>query len=253
MAGSDLIAFVRRHWEANARFDAFGTILKRAGADGEGSWDQEAFFATGRADVARDLARLQQAGFALPRGKALDFGCGVGRLTRPLADTLGEAVGVDVSERMIELARTFHAAAPNLRFVHNPAPDLAAFETGSFDLVYSLITLQHMPPELARGYLAEFVRVCRPGGAILVQLVTWKRVSGRWYWPPTLLRWIRRRLNHRFAFAPVLAMYALPEREVRLTLESAGGKVVATWPDDAAGQGFESRVFAVQGMEPVQG
>ena len=49
-------------------------------------------------------------------------------------------------------------------FHHNPAPDLRLFSDGSFDFVLVLIVLQHMEPELMRGYMREFVRVLRPHG-----------------------------------------------------------------------------------------
>ncbi|RCV47080.1 methyltransferase domain-containing protein, partial [Marinitenerispora sediminis] len=55
-----------------------------------------------------------------------------------------------------------------IEFRLHDAPDLGAFEDASFDLVYTDLVLQHLPPALARGYLAEFTRVVRPGGALVV-------------------------------------------------------------------------------------
>lgn len=248
MAGPDSIKLLRRQWETNARLDPYWSILTRKDRR-KGRWDREEFFATGRADVAAHLERLRAAGLEPRRGgRALDFGCGLGRLTRPLAEAMGSAVGVDVSARMVEQARQLHAGVPGLEFRHNPQPDLSAFESGSFDLAYSLLTLQHMPPELARSYLAELVRVCRPDGAVFIQIVTrsapW---SGNLFWPPTLVKLLWRRLNRRIAVAPVMVMYALPVAEAEGAIRAAGGEVIAVWPDKSAGERFESVQIAARG------
>ena len=97
-------------------------------------------------------------------GRALDFGCGVGRLTRALADRFDTCDGVDVAASMVERARALNGDNERVRFHHNDAPDLQLFGDESFDFILALIVLQHMEPRLMRGYLREFLRVLRPGG-----------------------------------------------------------------------------------------
>ena len=65
---------------------------------------------------------------------------------------------------MIERAREFNRDGERVRFHHNNASDLRLFADGSFDFVLALIVLQHMPAELMRGYIREFLRVLRPAG-----------------------------------------------------------------------------------------
>ena len=133
-------------------------------------WDPYAFFASGVADINFLIREIAGFGIPMPRGRALDFGCGVGRLTRALGDHFDEAHGVDIAPTMLKLAGEFNADRDNLSFHLNQRPDLSLFERGSFDFVYSRIVLQHMEAEFARSYIAEFLRVLAPGGLVAFQV-----------------------------------------------------------------------------------
>ncbi|NIN67301.1 MAG: methyltransferase domain-containing protein, partial [Anaerolineae bacterium] len=77
-----------------------------------GRWSAEQFFETGRTDVHNMLLRLQSLGNRLNYGVALDFGCGVGRLTQALADEgFREVQGVDIAPSMIEAAEKLNRYA----------------------------------------------------------------------------------------------------------------------------------------------
>ena len=71
---------------------------------------------------------------------------------------------------MIEAAQRLNRFGDRVTYVVNAQPDLAFVESASVDFVMSFITLQHIPPDAARSYLAEFVRILRPGGAMFFQL-----------------------------------------------------------------------------------
>ncbi|HVS84192.1 MAG TPA: methyltransferase domain-containing protein [Gaiellaceae bacterium] len=129
----------------------------------------EEFFGAGEREIARVLARGRRHGLPRTFGAALDFGCGAGRLTQALARRFERVVGVDVAPAMIEAARALDASGGRAEFVLNEDPDLRRFADASFDLVYSNLVLQHMPPELAGGYVAELVRVLAPGGLLVFQ------------------------------------------------------------------------------------
>lgn len=103
-------------------------------------------------------------------GSALDFGCGVGRLTQALADHFTTVIGVDVSPTMLQLASKLNRHDVRVTYVRNQAPDLSRFLSNSFDFVYSDIVLQHIEPEMSLNYLREFVRLLRPGGVAVFQL-----------------------------------------------------------------------------------
>ncbi len=136
-----------------------------------GGWDVLEFFDTGDAEMDRVMARAQAFGHPTASRLALDFGCGVGRVTRPMSRYFDVAVGVDISTRMIESARLLNEAYPTCRFETTGGHDLAQFADGEFDLVYSSIVLQHVPGRSAiEGYVREFVRILRPGGLLAFQL-----------------------------------------------------------------------------------
>lgn len=150
---------VRTTWDALASSDdLFGVIW--------GDSRRREFFATGEREIARTLRRRRPR----PRRReaALDFGCGVGRLTQAMATRFARVVGVDVSERMIDTARTLDRH-DNVEYVVNTEATLP-FADETFDFVYSMVVLQHMPPTLGVGYAAELARVLRTGGLLVFQV-----------------------------------------------------------------------------------
>src|SRR2546425_513901 len=159
------------HWNELGRSDPFGTIITRA-ADRGGSWDVEEFFAIGRADAERFMADLDRLRPSLRRGSALDFGCGVGRITRALSEHFESVVGIDIARSMIAQARVLKRSYPRCRFVVNRAPHLRQFPTGGFDVAYSRLVLQHLPPPAVTRDGRELIRGLAPGGALMFQLPT---------------------------------------------------------------------------------
>lgn len=223
----------RRHredWEQLAEADALWAVLTAPGAKG-GRWSAEEFFATGEAEIAAVEARLTDLGRPARRERALDFGCGVGRLTRALARRFDRAVGVDIAAGMVEQARRLNDRVPNVEFICNDAPDLACLE-GDFDLVYSNIVLQHLasPRDIER-YVGEFLRLTREDGLVVFGLPT--RIAFPWSLQPrrrayALLRSLRvpeQWLLKRTPLTP-MRMTAVPEVRVRGLLASQGATVL---------------------------
>jgi SAM-dependent methyltransferase len=216
-------------------------------------WDEEEFFATGAREVAESIAYLESVEVPLRRGRALDFGCGLGRVTRPLAEYFDRVVGVDIAESMIEAARRLNESVPNCEFIHNPEPDLRCFDSGSFDLVYSKITLQHMVPSLAKSYLAEFVRVVSDDGLILFQVTSRPKPAQPGDRSAGVRRKARKLRDSPFQAAKLavqhlrgrgMEMHGVPREEVIASIEAAGGRVLEAKPDGAAGPSFESYTYA---------
>ena len=135
-----------------------------------GRWSAEDFFATGRAEIAMILARAAAHGTSVRAGRALDFGCGVGRLSQALAEHFASVDGVDIAPSMLNAARRLDHHQGKVSYRLNTEPDLRLFAGGTFDFVYSTLVLQHMAPENALRYIAEFCRVLSPGGVAVFQL-----------------------------------------------------------------------------------
>jgi ubiquinone/menaquinone biosynthesis C-methylase UbiE len=187
------------------------------------------------------------------RGRALDFGCGVGRLSRPLGERFRECVGLDISEGMLKLARELNDDRPNCRFVVNDAPDLGQFETASFDFVYSSLVLQHMPSaEMVEAYVSEFLRVLRPGGLAVFQTLSHIPFALRLQPRRRVYAFLRglglseQLLMMRMKLTPARGL-AVPESQMRSFVERHGGTVdlVQPYGDRAAQEHVRSlRYFA---------
>lgn len=136
-----------------------------------GRWGAEDFAATGRAEVEKLMERADRLQRPRRREAALDFGCGLGRVTGPLLDHFDRVVGVDISNRMIDEACRRNPDPARCEFLVNERGDLALFPPASFDLVYSTLVLQHLPGRhLITGYVREFIRTLAPGGLLVFQL-----------------------------------------------------------------------------------
>ncbi|MEP6909359.1 MAG: class I SAM-dependent methyltransferase [Actinomycetota bacterium] len=169
---ADVLERHQQEWEELASVDPLWAILTGPEHRG-GRWELAEFFDTGETEISEVLTIADDLGEPVRRIRALDFGCGVGRLTRALSSRFRESVGLDISEGMLKLARELNEDRPSCEFVVNAAPDLGLFESDSFDFVYSSLVLQHMPsPEVVESYVGEFLRVLRPGGLAVFQMLS---------------------------------------------------------------------------------
>jgi SAM-dependent methyltransferase len=223
-----------RDWDDLALVDPFWAVLAADDKRG-GGWEPTEFFATGEADVEEMLATAAQLGRPTRHERALDFGCGVGRLTRALARRFEEAVGIDVSERMLEHARRLNADTPNVTFASSDQPP-----PESFDLVVANLVLQHLPSKaLARVYIGRLIKATRPDGLLVFQLPTKLPLARRLQPRRRLYQPLRTRVGaerlHAAGLHPV-RLLALPEPNVRDTVERAGATVAHT--EDAAAAGL---------------
>jgi SAM-dependent methyltransferase len=156
-------AEMKRDWDWRARENAkwFINTFKLEQSD-------EEFYATGRRDfegvIQRDLALLTWG--RDPRSlRLLEIGCGIGRMTRYLAETFGEIHAVDVSAEMIRLARERFQTCQHVHFYATSGVDFSEFPDDHFDLIISAYVFQHVPDqEVIAANLRDAFRVLKPGG-----------------------------------------------------------------------------------------
>ena len=224
------LSALRRHWDEFGRTDPFWSILTSPDKKGN-RWSVEEFLQTGRTEIASLIRYLDDRGLAPNRRRALDFGCGAGRLTHALADRFDHVIGVDIAPSMIDAARRLHAAVRGIEFRVNTSTRLESIESGSMDLVYALLVLQHIPPRYVREYLAEFARVLSPGGVLVFQLpsgeplpVTVDGGGVKQLLPSSIVSMVRalRRLRE----FPRMELHGLPRHEVERLLADRGAPVV---------------------------
>ena len=159
---------MRAEWNERAKDDAHYYV-----AFGRRDQDDEEFYATAT-DLVRELTgelkRLppeQSPGMR----RALEIGCGPGRLLRPMSRCFGEIHGVDVSDDMIAIAKERLRGVPNAFPRAISGSDLKLFPDRHFDFVYSYAVFQHIPSAgVVFSYLRETARVLRPGGVARLQI-----------------------------------------------------------------------------------
>lgn len=232
---------VQKHWDHYGARDPFWAILSHP-EKRNGAWDVREFFETGISEVEAAVRYVESVYPLAHKRRALDFGCGVGRLTQPLGAHFEQVYGVDISPSMIGQAREFNRLGDRCQYLHNDRSDLSMFPDRSFDFIYSNLTLQHVPPRYSRKYIAEMVRVLAPGGALLF------RLPGRAHGlriPGYLRRLGRVIWNLVHPRQPMVGMYGIPKEQVIALVTSYGGQVLDAAPDGSAGPHWESTQYLV--------
>jgi len=226
-------------WEELAQREPYFAVLTHDDLLGVQSSDvaTTAFFETGEADIASLLAAIASVrGREIPLTAALDFGCGVGRLTLPLARRAGRVVGCDIAPTMLAHARqnAESGGLHNATFVENR--ELAGLPGDQFDFICSLLVLQHIPPRTGYEIIRTLLRLLAPGGIAALHL-TFERPGGG-------LRRLARsaRAKSRFVHRavsvirrenlrlPYMQMNEYDERILQRDVEAAGAHLVSRFP-----------------------
>ncbi len=124
------------------------------------------FYQTGQADIDKLLTWFDADVGARPAGgRALDIGCGVGRLTHAMAAVADEVCGYDVSETMLKLAR--ETATAGTTFTTSLPP-------GPFTWINSYIVFQHIPPKEGLQLLERCLAAAAPTSFISLHFTGWR-------------------------------------------------------------------------------
>ncbi|MGZ3376393.1 MAG: class I SAM-dependent DNA methyltransferase [Phenylobacterium sp.] len=132
--------------------------------------------------IAEELKKLTGE---YPSGRALDFGCGVGRLAEAMLAFAREVTGLDISPGMLALAR---ARGSKVTYTDR-MPD------GPFDWINSFIVFQHIPPERGEAILKQLLDRLADGGMVSLQLTIWR--DDRHVWVKDDARGLERFLRSR--------------------------------------------------------
>lgn len=257
------LTVLAEEWERNAEDDAFWAILSDPSRSGR-QWTEADFFETGREEWARVTALLDDLEAWPPeRGRFVDFGCGLGRVSRELGRFFRSGIGVDISEQMIRGAKRFN---PDIEFLVNRNPDLRIIHSATVDFIYSHIVLQHMPTDLQEVFIGEFMRVLTPGGIAAFQVATevlpdprpaWRQAISRL---PAPVKYGIKRLAGRGATARIdLRMNVIPHDRVMDSVAARHGTVIASLYTNSTDSGhngairFFDRDAAIERLEAEPG
>jgi ubiquinone/menaquinone biosynthesis C-methylase UbiE len=166
---------LKKHWNRFGETDPLWAIITWPDKAGN-RWQLGDFFRTGEEQVTGIIDYVRFLGINLRRSRALDFGCGAGRLTQALSNYFNEVCGVDIAPSMIRLAESYNRHPRNCKYYLNTRADLRLFSDASFDFIYTSLTLQHMEPAYAKTYLKEFLRLLTAQGVLVFDMPS-ERIS----------------------------------------------------------------------------
>lgn len=238
-------------WESLAERDALHSILTDA-TKVSGQWNIAEFMATGNTEIEMLMQYLARFGYIPNRdGIALDFGCGVGRLTQALGHYFDSCVGLDISRTMVHQAQLLNEL-PHCRYIATSDIPLP-LPADAFSFIYSNIVLQHIPRRFAKAYLRELARVLAPSGLLVFG------VQDSFAMPnlSSLLTRFRHILHMRSKLDAILKngrrdtqMHCLPERIVRRAMGSA--RILDVQFTNTAAKNFNGRLAYLQ-QAPISG
>lgn len=134
----------------------------------DGISSDEEMFQAGERDFEILIQGLSKEALATQR--ALEIGCGVGRLVHSASAIFNSVIGLDVSEQAIAEARRLLKAKSNVELMLGDGIGLGEIESSSIDFAYTFAAMSSMPVSVIAMYLLELSRVLKPGAQMRLQL-----------------------------------------------------------------------------------
>lgn len=157
------------NWNKLASINPWWTILTLDQYK-DNDFNKKEFFKSGQDEIKLVMNILKELKIPFNKEMALDFGCGVGRLSQALCKYFKHCVGVDISKKMVELANKYNQNKKKCKYVVNEKYNLKQFKSNQFSFIFSSIVLQHIPPKVMFLYLDEFMRILKKDGLLFFQL-----------------------------------------------------------------------------------
>jgi 2-polyprenyl-3-methyl-5-hydroxy-6-metoxy-1,4-benzoquinol methylase len=237
-------------WERYGKVDPYFGVITHSRYHAWMLTDQarDDFFESGAAHVRRLMEALREIEPAFSPKRALDFGCGVGRVTLPLARESKSVLGVDVAGGMLAEAQNnaTERGVTNVRFAREVS--------GNFDLVHCFIVLQHISPARGLPIIRDLASRVDPGGMIVLQVpyqsnvpayrklaASVARVVPIATWPLNLVR--GRAINY-----PTMATFCYDLGSIFLALRDAGFGCLRILLDTEAGPDYASATIYGQNV-----
>jgi SAM-dependent methyltransferase len=156
-----------RDWEEFGRTEPYWAVLthEKFKSDKLTSQSLEDFFRSGEDLISWTFDQIKlhiDPGF--DPVSALDFGCGAGRLTFPLARRCRTVTGVDISPGMLAKAREHERRLSIDNATFAKADDVLSTVAGPFDFINTYIALQHIPPERGERLIRRLIDLLRDSG-----------------------------------------------------------------------------------------
>ena len=201
---------------------------------------REKFYTTGRNDFLKIIHTLERNGIDRKRlHSCLEYGCGLGRITRWLAGEFATVLGFDISAAHLAATEEYltQKEVRNVSLHHvRQFADIQALPQA--DLIYSVIVLQHNPPPLIEVILAQLLACLKPGGVAIFQVPTYRHGYSF-----SLERYISQMPRPK-----AMEIHVLPQQAVFELVASANARVLEVHEDISLGTMFDgiSNTFLVQ-------
>jgi len=238
---SELLARVERTWSRLGDENPHWSVVTDDAFDVENFHANQAqFWASGEVDVLRMRRWMKRNRVALPNDSTcLEFGCGTGRVTRWLANEYRRVIAYDISENHLRLARQAVQPIQDDKVTFVRVSRLSGLDDiAPFDILFSILVLQHNPPPVIAYVLDKLLSCLRPGGIAYFQVPTFR--SGYSFS-------VADYLDPQSGSGQAMEMHVLPQRKIFEIAARHGCQPIEVEPDNlTASLDFISTTFLLR-------
>ena len=245
------LKYLKEKWDKFGKIDPLWAILTNPRKKGN-KWQIDEFFETGINEIETVIEHIESSEISIQNKKALDFGCGVGRLTQALSKYFDEIHGVDIAPSMIELANYYNRFGNKCKYHLNEEDNLEIFSDYFFDFIYSTLTLQHMKPKYSKSYIKEFLRILKPHGLLIFQIPSEpsRTIIGLIiHYIPSIFYDII--VKMKYINRPLMDIYWIRKEDIIKFINQNGGEILSIEENQRAGKHFISYNYFVRKCECI--